>query len=52
MAQRRIAKATTSRPPPNITIKPAFFRGFKDDCHSIGRGIDNKYRSVDTLKAR
>lgn len=51
-AQRRIAHATTNRPPLKRMIKPIFFTGFKLDCQSMGTGMEIRYRSVMTFMER
>jgi len=42
----------TRIPPPKRIIKPAFLIGLRLDFQSMGRGIDNRYKSVMTLKAK
>jgi hypothetical protein len=42
----------TRIPPPNKIIKPTFFTGRRLDFQSIGSGIERRYMSVMTLKAK
>jgi hypothetical protein len=42
----------TRIPPPNRIINPSFFAGLRLDFQSIGSGIDKRYTSVMTLKAK
>jgi len=50
--QRTTAHMMTSRPPLKTIIKPTFFRGFSVELHSMGSGMDRRYRSVRTLQPR
>lgn len=50
--QRRVAEIITSNPLLNRIMRPIFFPSLRPDDQSIGIGIDNKYKSVNTLKAR
>jgi hypothetical protein len=42
----------TRNPPPNKIIKPTFLAGLRLDIQSMGSGIERRYKSVMTLKAK
>jgi hypothetical protein len=49
---RKVAQAMTRNPPPNRIIKPTFLTGLRLDIQSMGSGIERRYKSVMTLKAK
>jgi hypothetical protein len=49
--QRIVAKTMMTMPPLKSTTRPLFFQVGSLADHSMGRGIDIRYRSVRTLPA-
>ena len=50
--QRSVAQATTKMPPPKRNMNPIFVHFFSWEPQSMGRGIDMRYKSVETFMAR
>lgn len=50
--ERSSAHATMKRPLLKINIKPTFLTGLSIELHSIGSGIEIRYRSVVTFNTK
>lgn len=50
--QRKVAQAMTKIPPPNRTIKAHFLSGLSLAFHNKGSGMESRYVSVATFKAK